>query len=111
MLVIRPIMDSAALDVFAFKCCGSRAYDWNLEIQLFNTFPHPVDVPSRFELEADDGLHRIETLAPHGVQTVPPAGSISFYCYLDESLWNKARRAVFFDVRGNRFALDLKKGV
>ena len=107
MLVIRPILDSAALDVFAFKCLGSRAYDWNLEIQLYNDFSDPVQVPSRCELETGQGTIRIETLAPHGVHTIAPAGSISFYCYIDESIWDKARRVIFFDIQGNRYGLDL----
>ena len=108
MLKISPIMDSSAEDVFASKCCSFRLPDQNLEIHLTNTGDKPVVVPSYFELETDEGVTRVDTLTPHGNQTIAPGDLIGFYCTMDEYLWAKGKKIVFYDIEGNRYERALE---
>ncbi|MEW6263126.1 MAG: hypothetical protein AB1641_08595 [Thermodesulfobacteriota bacterium] len=109
MLAIKTIMNSPVADIFAFKtCCGTRAFDQNLEILLTNEGDEPVTVPSRFHLEGESWSGSIETLMPHGDQVIEPRVTIAFYCAMDEDRWTQARRLIFFDGRGNNYPVDLK---
>ncbi|MBW2097002.1 MAG: hypothetical protein JRI80_19265 [Deltaproteobacteria bacterium] len=97
-------MNSSAEDVLAFKtCCSLRAWDQNLEIQVKNNGDRPVIVPSYFDLEGDDGVKRFDTLMPNGEQRIEPGRFMSFYCFMDEQVWNKANRLIFFDIEGNTY--------
>ena len=109
MLEIRPIMNSSAQEILAFKtCCRFNAWDQNLEIMVKNNGDRPVVVTSCFDLEGDDGVRRIDTLLPSGKQTLDPGQFISFYCFMDEQVWNHAKRMVFFDAEGNRYPVSVE---
>jgi len=108
MLEIRAIMNSSAEEILAFKtCCSLNVWDQNLEIQVRNNGSRPVTVPSCFDLEGDDGSKRIENLMPNGEQKIEPGRFISFYCFMDEEVWNQAKRLVFFDTEGNTYPLEV----
>ena len=108
MLEIRVYMNSSVEEVLNFKtCCGPRAFDQNLEIHLANKGTDPVVIPSYCDLEGDSGSYRVRTLMPQGDQTIPPGDMIAFYCMMDEDRWNKARRIVFYDTRGNKHPVEL----
>jgi hypothetical protein len=110
MLKIKPIMNSTAEDVLAFKtCCSLRAWDQNLEIHVKNEGAVPVIVPSYFDLEGDGGVKRFDTLIPNGEQRIEPDKFVSFYCFMDEEVWKSARRIVFYDNRGNRYPFGLSQ--
>lgn len=105
MLRIKPIMDSCVEDVFGFKtCCGVRAFDQNLELQVTNQGSAPVRVPSRCDLRGGWGSHRVDTLMPFGEYTIAPGQTMAFYTYMDEQLWHKTELVVFFDDQGNEYS-------
>ena len=109
MLEIRPYMDSAAAEIFSFKCSrGVCNHDQNLEIHVHNQGDRPIVVPSHFDLEGDDGTHRVRELTPQGDQIIEPDGSLAFFCFLDEVRWSRSRRMVFHDAEGNRYPVDLR---
>lgn len=108
MLEIIPIMNSSAEEVLAFKtCCSLKAWDQNLEIQVRNNGGKPVIVPSYFDLEGGDGEKRIDTLMPNGEQRIEPGKFMSFYCFMDEQVWERAKRLIFFDTEGNTYPVDI----
>lgn len=108
MLEIKPIMDSAAAEIFAFKCaCGVRTHDQNLEIHVTNRGESPVVVSSHFDLEGDAEPYRVRNLMPHGQHKLMPRDTIAFYCDMDDARWEAARRIVFYDDQGNRYPLDI----
>lgn len=110
MLKITPTMNSSSEDVLGFKtCCSIRAWDQNLEIQVKNEGGSQVVVPSYFDLEGAEGVKRFETLIPNGDQKIDPEKFISFYCFMDEEVWKKALRIVFYDKEGNRYPLELSQ--
>ncbi|MBW1681732.1 MAG: hypothetical protein JRF59_12855 [Deltaproteobacteria bacterium] len=104
MLRIRPIMNSAVEEIFAFKvCCGPKAFDQNLEILITNEGDLPVEVQSRFDLRSGSQIHRFDTLMPHGLQRIEPGRVIAFYCNMDEVLWEKSEELIFYDREGNAY--------
>jgi hypothetical protein len=104
MLEIRFIMNSAVEDIFAFKtCCGLKMFDQNLEIHLVNRGEDPVVVPGFFDLETPQGVRRITGLMPPGELRISPGEIKAFYCTMDENLWARAGRVVFYDQEGNRY--------
>jgi hypothetical protein len=108
MLEIRAIMNSAVEDIFGFKtCCGFRAYDQNLEIQIKNRGDRPVVVPSHFDLKSEAGKHRVDNLMPQGDQRIEPEEVKAFYCFMDETQWKAARQMVFYDTEGNSYEVDV----
>ncbi len=109
-LEILAIMNSSAGEIFEFKsCCNVRVFDQNLELQLKNTDKRPLVIPSYFDLILTDGVQRIETLMPHGPQRLGPGEIKAFYCYMDESKWEKASGIVFYDDEGNRYKMEKDK--
>ena len=108
MLHIHPIMNSPVEEIFSFKtCCGMKAFDQNLEIHLENRGTRPVEVPSYFDLKSPSGLHRIDTLMPHGVQQILPGETKAFYCYMDEGLGEKAQQMIFYDTQENTYPVEI----
>lgn len=108
MLEIIPIMNSSAEEVLAFKtCCSLKAWDQNLEIQVRNNGGKPVIVLSYFDLEGGDEMKRIDTLMPNGEQRIEPGQFMSFYCFMDEQVWERAKRLIFFDTEGNTYPVDI----
>jgi hypothetical protein len=108
-LIIRPIMNSSVEEIFAFKtCCGMRVFDQNLEIQITNQHQDPVYVQSYFDLLDPSGVHRVETLMPHGTQRIGSGETIAFYCTMDESFWARAEKIVFHDTGGREHSLKLR---
>jgi len=108
-LLIRPIMNSSVEEIFAFKtCCGIKVFDQNLEIQITNENDYPVYVQSYFDLLDSSGVHRVETLMPHGTQRIGPGETIAFYCTMDENRWSRAEEIVFHDTEGNAYPLELR---
>ena len=108
VLEIRPIMNSPTEEILAFKtCCGIRSFDQNLEIHVKNVAHRPVVVPSYFDLEGENGVERVSTLMPAGEHTILPGEIRAFYCYMDEGLWKRAKRMIFYDVEGNAYRVDL----
>jgi len=101
-------MNSSVEEIFAFKtCCGMRVFDQNLEIQITNQNDYPVCVQSYFDLLYSSGVHRVETLMPHGTQEIASGETIAFYCTMDESLWTRAEKIVFHDTDGEEYSLRL----
>jgi hypothetical protein len=112
MLEIRLIMNSAVEDILSFKtCCGLKMFDQNLEIHLINRGPSPVVVTSCFDLETPEGARRIDNLMPPGDMQIEPGEIKAFYCCMDENLWNKAGKVVFCDREGNRYPVEINKGL
>ena len=108
MLKIKPIMNSSSEDVLSFKtCCSIRAWDQNLEIHIKNEGDSQVVVPSYFDLESPQGIRRFDTLIPNGEQKIGPKELVSFYCFMDEEVWKKAERIVFYDSSGKRYPLNI----
>ena len=108
MLEIRPIMNSAVEEIFAFKgCCGIRSIDQNLEIQLRNVGDRPVVVPSHFVLKGKSGSQRIENLMPHGEQRIAPGDIKAFYCYLDDAAWDAAEELIFYDSEEHEYPVKI----
>ena len=108
MIRIRPIFDSAALEVFAFKCCVTGAWALNLEVQLTNEGSAPVSVPNRLELHGASGSPVVvDQLTPSAVMLIEPGETRAFYGYVDESVWAEARSLVVCDEKGNRYQVDL----
>ncbi len=108
MLDITPIMNSSAEEILAFKtCCRFNAWDQNLEIMVKNNGDRPIVVTSCFDLERDEGVRRFDTLLPSGNQRIGPGQFICFYCFMDEQVWNQAKRMVFFDTEGNRYPVSI----
>ena len=101
-------MNSAVEDILAFKtCCGLKMFDQNLEIHLTNQGTRPVRVPGFFDLETDGETKRIETLTPSGEQTIPPGEIMAFYCTMDEGLWSRSRKIIFYDAAGNPYTASI----
>ena len=111
MLHIRVLMNSAVEDVFNFKTgCCLRLFDQNLEIHLENRRPHPVVIPSYFDLEGEDGsVRRIDTLMPAGNQELAPGDIKAFYCQMDEYLWKRSKALTFYDNKGNIYPVEINK--
>ena len=108
-LFIRPIMNSSVEEIFAFKtCCGARVFDQNLEIHVTNQNDYPVYVQSYFDLLDPSGVHRVETLMPHGTQRIASGETIAFYCTMDEGLWARAEKIIFHDTEGEEHSLELR---
>jgi hypothetical protein len=108
MIEIRFIMNSAAEDVLSFKtCCGLKMFDQNLEIHLINRGRDPVVVPSCFDLETSEGVRRFDHLMPPGDLRLEPGEIKAFYCSMDETLWNRAGKVVFYDRDGNRYPVPI----
>ena len=108
MLEIRFIMNSAAEDILSFKtCCGLKMFDQNLEIHLINQGRDPVVVPSCFDLETSEGVRRFDHLLPSGDLRIEPGEIKAFYCSMDENLWNKTGRVIFYDRDGNRYPVPI----
>ena len=108
MIEIKAIMNSPSEDVLSFRtCCSIRVWDQNLEIHVRNRGTEPVQIPSYFDLEGAEGTQRIQNLLPAGIHTIDPGGLKAFYCFMDETIWNKARRIVFYDAHGVPYAADL----
>jgi hypothetical protein len=111
MLTLRVIMNSACEAVFGFKtCCGLKAADQNLEVQVVNRGDRPVIVPSFFDLETDEGVKRYEHLLPHGRHELQPGEIKAFYCYMDPVEWARARRLAMVDGDGRVYSVDLPNG-
>jgi hypothetical protein len=101
-------MNSAAEDILSFKtCCGLKMFDQNLEIHLTNRSPAPIIVPSHFDLETAQGTQRIDHLLPSGDLRIEPGEIKALYCCMDENLWNKAGKVIFYDREGNRYPVPI----
>jgi hypothetical protein len=110
MLEIRLIMNSAVEDIFAFKtCCGLKMFDQNLEIHLTNRGLAPIKVPSYFDLETPEGVRRVDYLMPPGELRIEPGEIKAFYCTMDENLWNKAEKILFYDRDGKPYPVRIKE--
>jgi hypothetical protein len=109
MLDIRVIMNSPVEDILAFRtCCSLKMFDQNLEIHVVNRGTGPVTVPSYFDIEGERGFHqRVDTLTPPGEHQVKPGEIMAFYCYMDEPLWKRSRRMVFYDSEGNKYPVEI----
>ncbi|RLB78231.1 MAG: hypothetical protein DRH15_10320 [Deltaproteobacteria bacterium] len=108
MLKIRPIMDSAAEDVLAFKtCCSLKVWDQNLEIHLTNTGEKETEVYSYFDLIGKNGAKRVENLMPNGKQRIKPGQTIAFYCYMDDREWGEAQKLVFYTTDNQKHVVEL----
>ena len=108
MLRIKPIMNSSAEDVLAFKtCCSLRVWDQNLEIHVTNTGDKRVEVNSYFDLVGKNGAKRVENLMPHGKQRLKPRQTIAFYCYMDEKEWEQAEKIIFYDDEGGMYSVNI----
>jgi len=108
MLRIKPIMNSSAEDVLSFKtCCSLRVWDQNLEIHVTNTGGEETEVHSYFDLVGKRGTRRVENLMPYGTQRLKPGQTVAFYYYMDEKEWEEAREIVFFDGKGQAYAVKI----
>jgi hypothetical protein len=108
MLEIRFIMNSSAEDILSFKtCCGLKMFDQNLEIHLINQGRDPVVVPSCFDLETSEGVRRFDNLVPSGDLRIEPGEIKAFYCFMDETLWKRTGRVIFYDRDGNRYPVPI----
>jgi hypothetical protein len=104
MLEIRFIMNSPVEDIFAFKtCCGLKMFDQNLEIHLINRGTSSIVVPSFFDLETPAGIRRFDCLMPPAGLRIDPGEIKAFYCCMDENLWAKAEKVIFYDQDGRRY--------
>jgi len=109
MLELRVIMNTACEEVFGFKtCCGLKANDLNLEVQVVNRGDRPVVVPSCFDLETTDGVRRYDNLMPAGRHEIAPGEIKAFYCYMDPFVWVNARRLVMVDGDGQAHAAAIE---
>jgi hypothetical protein len=109
MLYVRPIMNSSVEDIFAFKtCCGLKMFDQNLEIHVRNLGETPVTVLGYFDLEGEFGTKRIDTLSPAGEHTLEPGTITSFYCYMDETMWEKSNTMVFYESGGSSYSVAIR---
>ena len=105
---IKTFMNSAVEDVLAFRtCCSLKAFDQNLEIHIINKGDQSLQVPSYFDLLGEFGTLRVDTLLPHGEQSLAPGQTIAFYCTMDEKQWEQARQMIFYDSRGNAYSTDI----
>lgn len=94
--------------MLAFKtCCSIRVWDQNLEIHVRNVGDRAVVVPSYMDLEGEHGSKRIHTLMPAGEHRIEPGGIKAFYCYMDETLWDRSRRLIFHDCAGNKYSVEI----
>ena len=109
MLEIRTIVDSAATEVFASKCCSLRVPDANLELHVTNRGAAPVVVLSQLDLEGEHGSKRIDGLFPGGEQRIAPGQTVAFYGYVDEELWRGSRSLVLEDSTGGRHRTSLEQ--
>ena len=101
---IRPIMNSCAEEILAFKtCCGLKMFEQNLEIHVDNRDTQPVVIYSYFDIEGDQGRKRITTLIPSGSQTIEPGEVKAFYTCMDETLWNSSHKLIFYDSHGREY--------
>jgi hypothetical protein len=97
-------MNSCVEDVLGFKtCCGLKMFDQNLEIHVRNLGKSPVKVPGYFDLVADGKVTRIDAVSPGGEQTIPAGEIASFYCYMDQALWDKSDTLIFYDSNGDKY--------
>jgi hypothetical protein len=108
MLKIRYIMNSDAEEVLAFRtCCNLKMFDQNLEIHITNEGNQAIKLPSYFDLETPTKTKRITTLTPSGIQTIQPGEMKAFYCYMDESLWDRARTMTFYDTSRKGYSVKV----
>jgi hypothetical protein len=108
MLYIKPIMNSSVEEVLGFKtCCGLKMFDQNLEIHVRNLGDEPVTVRGYFDLTGDFGTRKFEALSPGGDQTIAAGDIASFYCYMDQDLWDKSDTMVFSDSEGNQYDIAI----
>ena len=102
-------MNSAVEDILAFRtCCSLKAFDQNLEVHITNHGDRGLKVPSYFDLAGESGTQRVETLLPHGEQSLAPGQTIAFYCTMDEKQWERAQQMIFYDSQGNAYPTDIK---
>jgi hypothetical protein len=110
VLQISIIMNSSVEEILAFKtCCGLKLFDQNLEIHVRNVGDRGVVVSSHFDLEGDYGSKRIDAVTPPGDQAIGPGELKAFYCTMDEELWKRSRRVVFFDNEGRTYPADIAR--
>jgi hypothetical protein len=105
-LFIRPIMNSSVEEIFLSKHtveCGAQSEPGDSDYRKMT----PVYVQSCFDLMDPSGVHRVETLMPHGTQRIASGETIAFYCTMDESLWTRAQEIVFHDTEGKEHSLRL----
>jgi hypothetical protein len=108
MLKIRYIMNSDVEEILAFRtCCNLKMFDQNLEIHITNQGDQEVKLPSYFDLETPTETKRITTLTPSGEQVLPPGEMKAFYCFMDESLWEKGRSLTFYESSGKSYSVDI----
>jgi len=100
MLRIKVLMNSNMEEVLDFKCCDLHGQ--NLEIQVENAGPEPLQVPNSCDLEGDGGSFRLDFLYPPGLHSLSPGETLAFYCTLDERILSRYRRIVFCDSTGRR---------
>lgn len=101
MITVRPIMNSCAEDVLAFKtCCSLKMFEQNLEIILENNGENTVVIQGYFDLVGDYGKKRITNLVPPGEIVVESNDCIACYCNMDEELWNRSQRIRFYNRNG-----------
>lgn len=109
---ILPIMDSEVEAVFAFKtCCGIRAFDQNLEIQVRNRGESPVVIQSRFDLQGPDFEERVAAVFPQGGLCLGPGEIRALYAQMDATRWSRAERIVLYDAAGRAYGKALSQGV
>jgi len=107
-LKIKPIMNSSVEDVLAFRtCCSLKVFDQNLEIHITNLGKESLKIQSYCDLKGTLGTRRVDTLMPHGEQSVAPGQTIAFYCTMDEKQWEHARKLIFYDSHGNPYSTDI----
>jgi hypothetical protein len=109
MLKIQVIMNSPVEEILAFRtCCSLKMFDQNLEVHVTNHGVAPVTVPSYFDIEGESGFRqRVDTLTPPGEHRLEAGEIIAFYCYMDEMLWNRGRRIVFYDSESNEYPVEI----
>lgn len=109
MLEFRAIMNSSIEEILAFKTCCSlfRVFDQNLEIHVTNHGDFPVTVRSGFDLVGEHGVTHVQTVTPPGEHQIHPGEIKAFYCYMDETLWERSHQMIFRDAEGNRYPVNI----
>ena len=107
MLDVKIILNSYMEDVLAFKCCGLP--DQNLEMHIYNNDDHLVTVSGTFILENEKGRLTCNHLFPPWEQRIQPGDAVAFYCYMDESVWNRYTTLAISDRDGNVYRFPTKQ--